>query len=60
MDAAKERGVPFELVRSDAAAVRKAYERPLTLVRPDGFVAWRGDAPDRHEALRILDTARGA
>lgn len=44
LEAAKARGVPMTLtdVRDDAA--RRAYERRLCLVRPDGHVAWRGEA----------------
>jgi hypothetical protein len=40
----------------EAAAL---YEKPLVLVRPDGHVAWRGDAVPR-DAVALIDTVRGA
>jgi len=57
--AARKTGMPFEVVRLDENEVRQAYERPLVLVRPDGHVAWRGDAvPDN--TAEIIDRVRGA
>jgi 2-polyprenyl-6-methoxyphenol hydroxylase-like FAD-dependent oxidoreductase len=56
--AATARGVPLltiDLAHQEAARI---YERMLVLVRPDGHVAWRGDAVDN--AARIIDTVRGA
>ena len=41
--AAELRGVPIELIEPDDAAIADLYERKLVLVRPDAFVAWRGD-----------------
>ena len=39
--------------------MRETYERSMVLVRPDGHVAWRGDAvPDNPAA--IIDHVRGA
>ena len=35
------------------------YERKLVLVRPDGHVAWRGDACPA-DAAAIIDRVRGA
>ncbi|GAA4671966.1 FAD-dependent oxidoreductase [Gordonia humi] len=44
--AATDAGIPLRLVDIDNAEVRELYGTPLTLVRPDGSVAWRGhDAP---------------
>ena len=40
--AARESGVPFRVETAPEAAA--AYEAALTLVRPDGFSAWRGNA----------------
>ena len=42
--AARERGVPLEVVRDRLAGDRRAYGARLVLVRPDQHVAWAGDA----------------
>ena len=50
-------GVPLttlDLARDDLA---RLYEAPLALIRPDQFVAWRGDGVD---AASLIDTVRGA
>jgi 2-polyprenyl-6-methoxyphenol hydroxylase-like FAD-dependent oxidoreductase len=52
------RAVPLCVERIDDPRIAALYERPMVLVRPDGHVAWRGDAmPDPG---RIADTVRGA
>ena len=43
-EAARRRGVPLEVAAIGEAAACSAYEKKLVLVRPDGHVAWRGDA----------------
>jgi 2-polyprenyl-6-methoxyphenol hydroxylase-like FAD-dependent oxidoreductase len=58
-DAARARGVPLEVVDIDHDEARAAYAQPLVLVRPDGFVAWRGAALPT-DSSRIVDTVRGA
>jgi 2-polyprenyl-6-methoxyphenol hydroxylase-like FAD-dependent oxidoreductase len=55
---AKSRGLPLEVVDLDPPALARLYEKRLVLVRPDGHVAWRGDAPV--DAGAVLDKARGA
>jgi len=50
-EAAKRRGVPLETVTLDDAAACFTYEKKLVLVRPDGHVAWRGDALPAADAL---------
>jgi hypothetical protein len=57
--AAKQVGLPLEVVTLDELSVRKLYEHDFVLVRPDGHVAWRGDTipADVHE---VIDKARGA
>jgi hypothetical protein len=45
-----------EIVNPDAA---ERYQRRLVLVRPDGHVAWRGDAAPEN-VRQILDQVRGA
>lgn len=63
VDAAISVGMPIRVVTSADGAVqaklRAAYERTLTLVRPDGHVAWRGDL-GADEAVRLIDIVRGA
>jgi 2-polyprenyl-6-methoxyphenol hydroxylase-like FAD-dependent oxidoreductase len=54
-----ERGVPLTTVSIDDPAVAMLYERALVLVRPDGHVAWRGDAAPV-DPLAIADHVRGA
>ncbi|MFD4637159.1 FAD-dependent monooxygenase [Lentzea sp. NPDC058436] len=52
------RGVPLT-VHGGAEDLVKLYERSFVLVRPDGHVAWRGDAlPD--DPATLVDTVRGA
>jgi len=57
--AAQVRGVPLELVAIDDPEIAALYERHLVLVRPDGHVCWRGDAPPT-DPLRLIDRVRGA
>lgn len=58
-EAARERGVPFEVHRIGDAAIDALYEKKLVLVRPDGHVAWRSDtAPAKAGA--VIDRVRGA
>ena len=56
---ANDGDVPLRPVTTDEPAVVDAYHRPLTLVRPDGFVAWQGDVVDAAEAERILARVTG-
>lgn len=57
--AARARGVPLRVEDVSSNAARELYERRLVLVRPDGHVAWRGDALPA-DALALIDTIRGA
>src|SRR5262245_13253434 len=56
--AARERGVPLDVVAIEAPDVLDAYQRRLVLVRPDGHVAWRADA-EPADAGAIIDRVRG-
>lgn len=60
--AARQRGVPLEIVQLNESEVRELYAAPLVLVRPDGHVAWRSHAEpaDAAAAMAIIDTIRGA
>ena len=56
--AAERRGVPVTVADIADPAAIALYERALVLVRPDGHVAWRGDAlPD--DPLALIDHVRG-
>ena len=57
--AAAQRGVPMRAIAVDESAVVEVYARKLVLVRPDGHVAWRGDALPENP-LALVDTIRGA
>ena len=59
IDAAKARGVPLHDVVIADAELAALYERKLVRVRPDGHVAWRGDAC-RADAAAVVDRVRGA
>jgi 2-polyprenyl-6-methoxyphenol hydroxylase-like FAD-dependent oxidoreductase len=55
----KQRGVPLRVETIDNPEIAALYERTLVLVRPDGHVAWRADAPPA-DPLALTDTVRGA
>ena len=57
--AAKRVGLPLEVVNIDEPKVREIYERDLVLVRPDGHVAWRGDARRKPERDHRPHSRRG-
>jgi hypothetical protein len=57
--AAEKIGVPVDVVCLEESKVREAYEQPLVLVRPDGHVAWRGDAAPAN-AAEIMEHVRGS
>ena len=57
--AAVARAVPFEIVDVPDPKIAALYERRLVLVRPDGHVAWRDDAPPA-DAAALIDKVRGA
>ncbi len=53
-----QRGVPLSIETVDKPDVAALYERQLVLVRPDGHVAWRADAPPA-DPLALADRVRG-
>jgi 2-polyprenyl-6-methoxyphenol hydroxylase-like FAD-dependent oxidoreductase len=56
---ARRVGLPLEVVTTIDPELCALYERRLVLVRPDGHVAWRGDAlPD--DVRGLVDAVRGA
>jgi 2-polyprenyl-6-methoxyphenol hydroxylase-like FAD-dependent oxidoreductase len=59
VDAAKHRSVPLKVSRVTDPSAAALFEKKLVLVRPDGIVAWRGDAPPA-DPLALIDRVRGA
>ena len=57
--AAKERGMPLDVVAVSTAVIRDAYGGALVLVRPDQHIAWRGDCLPADSGA-VLDAVRGA
>jgi 2-polyprenyl-6-methoxyphenol hydroxylase-like FAD-dependent oxidoreductase len=57
--AARARRVPLRAIAIADPAIAALYERQLVLVRPDGHVAWRGDALPADPA-GIVERMRGA
>ena len=57
--AAQARRVPLREIAIADPEVAALYERALVLVRPDGHVAWRGDALPA-DAAGIVERMRGA
>ena len=57
--AAKTHGVPLTVTDVDEPEVAALYQRKLVLVRPDGHVAWRGDAVPE-DAGKLADRVRGS
>ncbi|MET0586263.1 MAG: FAD-dependent monooxygenase, partial [Candidatus Binatia bacterium] len=57
--AASRVGLPLQTITADDPRVCETYERIFVLVRPDGHVAWRGDAIPENTA-EIIDKVRGA
>ncbi len=57
--AASARALPLDVVEIGDPEIAALYERRLVLVRPDGHIAWRGDAGPA-DPLAVIDTVRGA
>ena len=55
---AAELGAPFKIVRPEGVPVAALYGAPLTLMRPDQHVAWRGSrwTSPLHRAVGLRDT----
>ncbi|WDZ82319.1 FAD-dependent monooxygenase [Micromonospora cathayae] len=52
-------GVPLTVADCRDAEAARRYRQPLVLLRPDGYVAWRGSRPPRDPAS-LVDLVRGA
>ena len=50
--AARQRGIPLTILDLGLPEARELYGRDLVLIRPDQYIAWRGDSlPDDVDAL---------
>ena len=49
--AAKAQGIDLKVVRHTSNDLLALYEAPLTLIRPDQIVAWRGHADTHAQAI---------
>jgi len=58
VNAAAAQGLPLEVIDLHDEGIAALYERELVLVRPDGFVAWRGDTL-LENAADLVATIRG-
>lgn len=52
--------MPLRVERITQPEIRAVYQRRWVLVRPDGHVAWRGDALPEDGGQALIDTVRGA
>ncbi len=59
VSAARERRIPLAMLDVPGANARDLYECNLALVRPDQYVAWRGNAPPTDPG-RVLERVVGA
>ena len=57
-EAAKRRAIPLKVIAPNDLRLAPLYEARLALIRPDQYVAWRGDGLDR-DADRLLDLVTG-
>ncbi len=57
--AATARGLPLRVIQLGDTRIAPLYARRLVLIRPDQFVAWRGDTLDR-SADALLNLVAGA
>lgn len=53
-------GVPLDVVEIPGQDVSGSYPMPLTLVRPDGFIAWAGGCSEDADALTATILCRSA
>jgi hypothetical protein len=54
-----DRQMPLAVLPIADPAIGALYERRLVLVRPDGHVAWRADAPPA-DPVALVDRVRGS
>jgi hypothetical protein len=59
VSAAQAREVPLTMTDIADPEIAELYQQPLVLVRPDGFVAWRGEEAPADPG-ELIDVVRGA
>lgn len=59
IEAAQQRGMPLTIIDRSGPEYSSAYDAALTLIRPDGHIAWRSSATSS-DPLAIIDVVRGA
>jgi 2-polyprenyl-6-methoxyphenol hydroxylase-like FAD-dependent oxidoreductase len=59
VSSAADRHVPLAVIDPDDKGLREAFEAGLVLVRPDHYVAWRGQAAPADPGA-VIDVVRGA
>jgi hypothetical protein len=57
-EAASGRNIPLRVDSYSDVEVRELYPKNFTLIRPDGHVAWRGDAFE-HTPDAVLNIVTG-
>ena len=58
--AAQASGVPLRVIAPPVPALHGLYGADLALIRPDQYVAWRGNSADDASAALLLATGRAA
>ncbi len=58
VDAAGKRGIPLKVLQIDDRELHRLYEAHSALIRPDQYVAWRGDL-EKQDAAGLLDRVTG-
>ena len=58
-NSAAERGIPLTVFYKTNPEIRALYEADLVLIRPDQYVAWRGNSVPE-DPQRLIDLVRGA
>ena len=58
LEAARKRRVPLILVNEDSSQIYNLYKVNFVLIRPDQYVAWRGDSLPK-ESMALIDLVIG-
>jgi hypothetical protein len=55
---AKSVGFPVDVLEIEEAIAREKYPAALTLIRPDGYVAWQGEG-DEYDPVDVIRRVSG-